>query len=219
MSVRARSAPSRSSCCRTKSMRFPEKTKLVTRRLLVLVAAPLQPLFPPEQRPHTCEQDREIERLGQIVVGASLKTTRHVISFFAGREDHHGDERPRFTESAHDLETIETGQHHIEKHKMKLVRTFLQPFESRPSVVLYINRVAFCLQVELQPSRKMFFVLDDQYMRHDRFKGSSRVNVLPFPAPSLTAYARPPWRRATALTIESPKPVPLTRVLRSPRIL
>ena len=67
--------------------------------------------------------------------------------------------------------------------------------------------------VEIQPQArgKVILVFHDQDAAHAGFSGSSSVKVLPFPAPRLSAYARPPCRRATARTIDSPTPVPRTR--------
>src|SRR5260221_694989 len=42
------------------------------------------------------------------------------------------------------------------------------------------------------------------------FRGNSSVPVAPFPAPSLSANTRPPWLRAIARTINTPRPVPFT---------
>ena len=44
-----------------------------------------------------------------------------------------------------------------------------------------------------------------------RVAGNSIVNVLPRSEPSLSAYARPPWRSATDRTMKRPRPVPFTR--------
>ncbi len=70
--------------------------------------------------------------------------------------------------------------------------------------------VAFGLEVEPQALGDMQFVFDDQDPAHRcGASGSSMVNVLPRPAPSLSAKALPPCLLHDRLHDEQPEPRPL----------
>src|SRR5580700_1318183 len=92
--------------------------------------------------------------------------------------------------------------------------------------------MSFGLQVELQPLCQVRLVLYHQDAAHDTvafpgnsfsgnslrgnsflgnsFLGNSKVTVVPFPAPSLSANTRPPCLRAMERTMNNPRPVPFT---------
>ena len=189
-----------------------KRVLVVLRRLPRLL--PVQPSAAPEQPLDPRQQDGQIERLGQIVVGARLESAQDVVGVRTRRQQHDRDETARRPQPPHDLETVEARQHDVEQHDVEGVGADApvveKPLQGVLAVVLDVGREPLRLEIELQPGREMFFVFDDEDTVHD-FKGSSRVNVLPRSAPRLSAYARPPCRRATASTIDSPRPVPRTR--------
>src|SRR4029453_18105254 len=96
--------------------------------------------------------------------------------------------------------------------------------------------VTFGLEVEAQPIGNVLLVFDNENTAHGemgsgvilRFskkdsrphyevsRGNSRVNVDPWPSPSLCANTRPPCARAIERTMYRPRPVPL--MWRSPRV-
>ena len=186
------------------------ETVLVGLRRGPRLAAP-QPPAAAQQPLDARQQNGQVERLRQIVVGPRLEPAQDVVGVRAGRQQHDGDEPPRLAQPPHDLEPVEARQHDIEQHHVEGARVPVeQPRQGVLAVLLDVGREPFRLEVELQPRREMVFVFDDEDAVHD-FNGSSRVNVLPRSAPRLSAYARPPCRRATASTIDSPSPVPRTR--------
>src|SRR2546429_5484547 len=87
-----------------------------------------------------------------------------------------------------------------------------RPPPTRPAARRNFYRVSFGLQVEAQAVRQVRLVLHDQHPAHATvtFRGNSRVTVVPFPAPSLSANTRPPCLRAIDRTMNNPRPVPFT---------
>ena len=184
------------------------------------VVAP-QPRAPAEQAGDARQQDGEVERLGQVVVGARLEAAQHVVGVRAGGQQHHRHELPRRAQPPHHLEAVEAGQHDVEQDDIEPARAGGGPDEALQghlAVLLHLGGEALRLEVQLEAAGQVLLVFDDEDAArdavggsHHAFSGSSRVKVLPRPAPRLSANARPPCRRATARTIDSPSPVPRTR--------
>src|SRR5208337_5551605 len=70
--------------------------------------------------------------------------------------------------------------------------------------------ISLLLQIEAQPLRQMSLILDHQNAAQAVHLGSSRMMVVPWPTPSLSANTLPPCFFAIAFTINNPRPVPLT---------
>ena len=165
-------------------------------REAVLVDVPLaprrgvapQPRAPAEQTGDPRQQNGEVERLRQEVVGSRLEALQHVVGARAGGQQHHRHELPRGPQPAHHLETVETRQHDVEQDDVELARAGAgEPAQGHLAVLLDVGGVAFRLEVQLQARGEVFLVFDDEDAAHDAFSGSSRVKVLPRPAPRLSA--------------------------------
>jgi DNA-binding response OmpR family regulator len=170
-----------------------------------------EPGLAPQQSLHACQQNRKVERFGQVVVRACLEPGQHVVGMGTGGQQHHGHEPPGLTEPTDHLEPVQPREHHVQQDHVESVRIRGQPVQRDLAVFLDLDDKPLRFQVQSQSRGEVFLVLDDQHPIHDDFNGSSSVKVLPFPAPLLSAYARPPWRRATARTMDNPTPVPRTR--------
>ena len=177
-----------------------------------------EPRAPAEQAGDPGQQDGEVERLGQVVVGPRLEPEQHVVGVRAGGQQHHRHELPRRAQPPHHLEAVESGQHDIEQDDVEPCTVggrVNEALQGHRAVLLHLGGETLRLEIELQAPGEVFLVFDDEDAAHDAFSGSSRVKVLPRPAPRLSANARPPCRRATARTIDSPSPVPRTRARRA----
>ena len=194
--------------------------KRYSSRLLVLPRASVaaQPGAPAKQAGDARQQDGEVERLGQIVVGPRLEAAQHVVGVRAGGQQHHRHELARGAQPPHHLEAVEAGQHDVQQDDVEPTRAGPgrdEALQGHLAVLLHLGGEAFRLEVQLEAPGEVLLVFDDEDAAHVAFSGSSRVKVLPRPAPRLSANARPPCRRATARTIDSPSPVPRTRARRA----
>src|SRR5258708_40354790 len=116
------------------------------------------------------------------------------------------------------LKSVNAGQHDVEYEKVE--RRFIASEERQRLLTRFSNGdfKAFGFQIETQSFREMLFIFNDQDAGHtgmllftefaDKSLATSTVKGLPWPAPALSAYARPPCLRATARTMKSPRPVP-----------
>src|SRR4051794_5788669 len=79
--------------------------------------------------------------------------------------------------------------------------------------------VPFSFQIKAQTGSEVLLVFNNQDFAHASdfgAAGSCSVNVLPRPAPGLSANARPPCFSATDRTMNRPSPVPFTRIATAP---
>ena len=197
-------------------MEAPREAVLLQLPLLPRVVVAAQPRAAAEQAGDARQQDGQVEGLGQVVVGARLEAAQHVVGVRAGGQQHHGHELPGRAQAPHDLEAVEAGQHDVEQDDVEAPGPGPdQPLQGGGAILLHLGGEALRLQVQLQAAGQVLLVFDDEDAAHDAFSGSSRVKVLPRPAPRLSANARPPCRRATARTIDRPSPVPRTRARRA----
>ena len=102
--------------------------------------------------------------------------------------------------SRDDGEAVLARQHHVEHHEIEAaVRGVGQPLERRLAGLDDLDAVALGLEIEAQPLGQVLLVFDDQHALRSSClaaaRGSSSVKVLPCPAPSLSAKARPPCLR------------------------
>ena len=159
-------------------------------------------------------QDRQLERLRQIVVGARTETLRSTSS---GRPRavsiRTGTNCPARRSSATTREPVDARQHHVEDDQIEAGRVGRQPRERLFAGVDHLDVVLLGLEVEAQAVGEVLLVFDDRIrLIAAADSGSCTVNVLPRPGPSLSANTLPPWRAITERTMNSPRPVPLTRV-------
>ena len=164
------------------------------------------------------QQDRELGRLGQVVVGAGGKPVQHVFGTPARREHQDRNELLGGAQLGHDREAVLAGQHHVEHDQVEpAVLAAQQALERRLARVDDFDGEAFSLEVEAQPLGQVLLVLDDEHALGRRGHasvalGRSSVNVLPWPWPSLSANARPPCFLATDRTMNRPRPLPFARI-------
>jgi hypothetical protein len=86
------------------------------------VSAPCARLPAPDERPHPGLQLRQVERLGEIVVGADVESLDAILERIAGGEHHHRDARPAPAQAPQDLEAVELGQAEIEYDEVVVLR-------------------------------------------------------------------------------------------------
>src|SRR4029077_16068902 len=116
-----------------------------------------------------------------------------------------------------DAKSVDAGEHDIQDHEIVAPGIHGQPLERVLTVVDHVDVVLLRLEIETQAVRQMLFVLDDEDPAHcDVTIGSSTMNVLPWPGPSLSANTLPPCRATTERTMNRPSPVPLIRVAMAP---
>ena len=181
----------------------------------LLVEAELEPLAPAQQALHARDENRQLEGLGQIVVGARLKSPQHVLGTAAGGEHQHRHELPGAPQLGRHVEPVDAWQHHIEDDEVEPVG--LEQRERPFSRVHHLNVVMFGDEVKPQALGEVLLVFDNEEAAHGGgISGNCTVNVLPRPEPSLSANTLPPWRAITDRTMNRPRPVPFTRIATAP---
>ena len=148
-----------------------------------------------EQPADPRQQDRELGRLGQVVVGAGGEAVQHVLGTAAGGQHQDRHEDVALAQLADDGEPVLAGQHDVEHDQVEVRRRIEKALEGAIAVVEHLGIEAFGLEVEAQPFGQVVLVFDDQdALRHaDRAQadagaeGSCSVKVLPCPWPALCA--------------------------------
>ena len=117
---------------------------------------------PADERADAREQDRERERLLQVVVGTGVESLRLVEVAVLGRE--HQDRRPVAgrSEVAADDEAVAARQHDVEDHDV--VAALLGHPEPVVAVVGAVDRESLGLQAAPQRRGDLEIVLDDQQL-------------------------------------------------------
>ena len=176
------------------------------------------PLRSAQQPSDPRQQNRQLGRLRQVVVGAGGKPVEDVFGTPARREHEHRHELLGGAQLGHDREAVLARQHDVEHDEVELaVVTAEQPLESGLAGVDDLDGKAFRFEVEPQPLGQVQFVLDDEHALRRRAHaavalGRRSVNVLPRPGPLLSANARPPCFLATDRTMKRPSPLPFARI-------
>ena len=182
---------------------------------LYLIGGTPQPRRAAQQTADARQQDGQLRRLRQVIVGAGREAIEDIFGTAAGRKDQHRHELPGLTQLRNDGEAVLARQHDIQHHEIEAaVGGVGQLLERRLAGLDDLDPVSLGLEVEAQPLGQMLLVLDDQDPRrtHARAaRGNSSVKVLPRPAPWLSANARPPCLRATVRTMNRPRPLPFAR--------
>ena len=176
------------------------------------------PLRSAQQPTDARQQNRELGRLGQVVVGAGGKPVEHVFGTPARREHEDRNELLGGAQLGHHREAVLARQHDVEHDQVeRRSLTAEQALERRFAGVDDLDGEAFRLEVEAQPLGQVLLVLDDEHALRRRGHasvalGRSSVNVLPWPWPPLSANARPPCFLATDRTMKRPRPLPFARI-------
>ncbi len=170
-----------------------------------------QPLAAAQQSTQAREQDLQLERLRQVIVGAGFESLQHVFGPAARGQHQHRHVVALGAQLLDDGEAVLAGQHHVE-HDGVVARSIAeQAIERLLAVAVDLDLVAFGFEVEAQPVGEVRLVFDDQdrtrparselpSLRTARL-GSSSVNVAPLFSPVLSANTRPPWRLAIDRTM------------------
>jgi hypothetical protein len=167
---------------------------------------------------HPRQEDVEVERLRQVIVGAGGEAAEHVLRLPPGRQHENREQPSLLAELGGHRKAIAPRQHHVEHHEID-ARVGREPVEGRLAGGGGLRDVPLGFEVEAEAVGQVLFVFDDEDAAHAAgSRGSCSVKVLPWPGPSLSANTRPPCLRATELTMKSPSPVPLTRKAISPGI-
>ena len=173
----------------------------------------LVPAAAAEQAVDAREEDGQLERLGEVIVGAGLEPAQHVVGAAAGGEHQDRHVLPGGPQLRGRLETVLAGQHDVEDDDVERLVAFEQQGQRLLAVVGHGDVMAFGLEVEAQAVGDVRLVVHDEDAAHAGFdrsttvsaspanRGSSTVNVAPWPSPSLCANTRPPWARAIERTI------------------
>ena len=185
-----------------------------------------RPAAAPQQPAHARQQDGQLERLRQVVVGAGLEAFQHVFGPPPRGQHQHRHELAGLAQRPHHAEAVAPGQHHVENHRGVGRAVAEQPRQRVVAVTVHVHLVSISFEIEAQPLRDVIFVFDDEDAAHRgtglggvicavtfglAFKrGSSSVKVAPVPSPSLCAKTRPPCCLAMVRTMNNPRPVPLT---------
>ena len=182
------------------------------------VAEP-EPLPPAQQPLHARDENRQLERLRQIVVRARLESLEHVVGAATGGEHQDRHELSGAPQTGHHAEAIDARQHHVEDHEVEAGGIGGKLGQRRLPGIDDLDVVLLGDQVEAEPLGDVLLVFDDENTAHcGGNTGSCTVNVLPRPGPSLSANTLPPWRAITDRAMNSPRPVPFTRVATAPGI-
>ena len=178
-----------------------------------------QPFLAAKKSLQARQQNGEFKRFRQIVVSARGEALQNIFRTSPGSQHQDGDILPGGPQLGGYREAVLSGKHYVEHDGIErlllgalrfMIFAGEQQIESTLAVAHDLHRVPFGLQVELQALGEMSFVFDNQNAAHATLRGSSMTTVVPRPSPSLAAKTRPPCLRATARTINNPRPVPLT---------
>ena len=114
----------------------------------------------PEQRADPCQQLGELERLGEVVVGAAVEAGDLVGHARARRQQQDGQLPAARAQLAQDGEPVAFRQHHVEDEQ--IVLALERAAESRLPVVRDVDLVVLRFQPALDEARHLLLVLDDQ---------------------------------------------------------
>src|ERR1700678_3640713 len=118
----------------------------------------------PQDGPDAGQQLARIEWLGKIVVGADLEADDAVDVFAARRQQQHAD-LGAGAQPAQNFESIEAGQHHIQKHNRKLAGQ--GAMQAKLAVVFRGNGESVTHEVVLKHRAKFDIVIDQKYRFHN----------------------------------------------------
>ena len=168
------------------------------------------PLAAPQQPLQSCQQDRKIKRLRQIIVGPGSESLQHVFRTSHRRQHQHRHIIARGAQLRDHAESVFARKHDVEHDRIEIFILLQQAIGCRFSVSHHFRRIAFRFEVEAQSLRQMRLILHHQHPAHAAHLGSSSTIVVPCPSPPLSANTLPPCFCAIAFTINRPSPVPFT---------
>ena len=98
------------------------EAELVGRRRRRLIRG-LQPVFAPQQAADAGDQNIQVERLGQIIVRAGLKSFQYVLRASARRKHQDRSKILPLAKLGGHRESVFAGQHHVQQHQVKRLRS------------------------------------------------------------------------------------------------
>ena len=172
--------------------------------------------MPPQQALDPRQQLGEVERLGDVVVGAELEAVDHVVRLVARREHEDRREVAVLAQPLADLEAVDLGQPDVEQDEVVAPR--LGGGQPGAAVAGDVDVVLLAVQVDAEALGEGFLVLDEQDAR-DRFachepdsaRGRVMTNRVPGLPSMVIAFTSPFMSLTSAATIARPRPVPPRR--------
>jgi hypothetical protein len=135
----------------------------------IFVVRLAQPLGSPQQAADAREQNRQLGRLGQVVVRAGGEPFQHVFRAPARGQHQHGHELLRGAKLRYHGEAILSRQHHIEHDEIELGAGLPeQALEGAIPRIDDFGLEALRLEVEAEPLGQVQLVLHDQHALHVR---------------------------------------------------
>src|SRR3954470_7088250 len=176
---------------------------------------PLHPLAPTQQSLQPGQQNRKIERLGQVIVRSRCKAFENVLGTPSCGQHQYRDVIARGAQLGDDLEPIFAGKHDVQHTDVKILFFPQQAIRCAFPLPDDLGRISFSLEIEAESLRQVRLVFHHQYPNHacspgdGATLGNSMITVVPCPSPALSANAVPPCFFAIDLTMNNPSPVPL----------
>ena len=127
-----------------------------------------QPFAAAQQSAQAREQDLQLERLRQVIVGAGFESLQHVFRAAARGQHQHRHVVAFGAQLLDDGEAVLAGQHHVEHDGVVARAIGEQAIERLLAVAVDIHLVAFGFEVEAQPVGEVRFVFDDEDPAHLR---------------------------------------------------
>src|SRR5271156_2229700 len=146
-----------------------------------------QPLAAAQEALQPRQKYRQLERFGEIVVGAGCETLQDILGAAARGENQNGNVIVSFAQGGDDGETVFAGEHYVQHDDVEFFVLGDEAIEGGFAVAGNFDGVAFGFEVEAQALGEVRFVFDHQHAAHATFLGNSREMVEPRPSPSLAA--------------------------------
>jgi hypothetical protein len=116
------------------------------------------------------QQLAEVERLGEVVVGAGVEAGDAVLDGVAGGQHQDRRQHPGGTEPVAGLEAVDARQHHVEHDRV--VGVGVRHPEGVLALYRHVREQAFLTEALANQARKLDFVLHDQ---HAHWQGQHRI--------------------------------------------
>ena len=128
----------------------------------------LRPFLAPQQTFDSRQQDRQVERLRQVIVGARFKSLQHVFGPASRRQHQYRNIILRLPQLPRHRKPIFSRQHHVQHQRIIEFIVFQQPVQRFLSPVGDLHGVALRLQVKPKPLRQVRLIFHDQNPAHTR---------------------------------------------------
>jgi hypothetical protein len=109
-----------------------------------------------------CQQLPEVERFGDVVVGAGVEPGDPVLDLYAGSEYQHRRLVARGAKLPADLEPVDARHQHVEDDRVDSVPVILHPLERLGAVFGGLHLVVLDLQCPLECLAQRLLVIDNE---------------------------------------------------------